>query len=291
MVYGSKPKKLNSLNAKDKRRISLLNSDFKLATGLDAARFKKTFTHTLSPTQMVAGDDRRIHHMINKARDSIFAVSKSKQGCALLDLDFIAAFDNQVLSWVISVLLAKGVSEKVTSHIIRLYKDSITIPVVNNIQGRPLMNIRGCLRQGCPGSMGFSSVAIDPLLVYLERRLLGITICSLPAPGPSLSDGTPPQPVNEKYTVYGYADDVKTAVTTMAEFALVDQAVTLFERSSGNLLHRDPVSGKCKVLPLGRWRNTLQQEDIGFPHLKLTDCLSMVGVGGEVIKKLKSYPP
>ena len=115
MVFGSKPKKVASINPKDKRRISLLNSDFKLATGIDAARFKKTFTHTLSHTQMVAGDDRRIHHMINKARDSIFAVSKSKQGCALLDLDFMAAFDKQVISWV--------------------------------------KNIRECLRQGCPGSM------------------------------------------------------------------------------------------------------------------------------------------
>ena len=38
------------------------------------------------------------------------------------------------------------------------------------------------------------------------------------------------------------------------------------------------MSGKCKVLPLGRWRNTLQQEDIGFPHLRITDQLSMVRV-------------
>ena len=278
MVFGSKPKKLASIRAEDKRRISLLNSDFKLATGLDAARFKRTFTHTLSPTQMMAGDDRRIHHMINKARDSIYAVSKSKQGCALLDLDFIAAFDNQVLSWVIAVLSAKGVSEKVTSRISLLYKDSITIPVVNNILGKPLMNIRGSLRQGCPGSMGWFGVAIDPLLVYLERRLLGITICSLPSLGPCLADGTPPCPVTENYTVYGYADDVKPAVTTMSEFALVEHAVSLFERSSGNLLHRDPVAGKCKVLALGRWRNSLQQEDIGFPHLRITESLSMVGV-------------
>ena len=126
--------------------------------------------------------------------------------------------------------------------------------------------------------MGWFSVGIDPLLKYLERRLHGITICSLPSPGPHLEDGTPPQPVNERYTVYGYADDIKPAVTTMAEFALIDHAVTLFEKSSGNHLHRDPISGKCKVLPLGRWRNSLQQEDIGFPHLKITNSLSMVGV-------------
>ena len=84
--------------------------------------------------------------------------------------------------------------------------------------------------------------------------------------------------MTERYTVFGYADDVKPAVTSMSEFALVDRAVTLFEKSSGNKLHRDPIGGKCKVLPLGRWRNTLQQEDIGLPHLTISDSLSMVGV-------------
>ena len=78
--------------------------------------------------------------------------------------------------------------------------------------------------------------------------------------------------------MYGLADDVKPGIASMAEFALVDKAADLFERSSGNKLHRDPVTGKCKVLPLGRWRNTLQQEDIGFPYLRISDQLSMVGV-------------
>ena len=50
------------------------------------------------------------------------------------------------------------------------------------------------------------------------------------------------------------------------------------ESSSGNLLQRDSVRGKCKVLALGRWRNTLQQDDIRQPHFRLSDRLSMVGV-------------
>ena len=91
-------------------------------------------------------------------------------------------------------------------------------------------------------------------------------------------DGTPPQPITEHYTVMGSADDIKPAVPTMAEFGLVDQAARLFELSSGCSLHRDPLVGKCKVLPLGRWRNSLQQEDIGYPYLKLCDSLSYVGV-------------
>ena len=67
MVFGSKPKKMKSLKPGDKRRISLLNSDFKALTGLEATMFGDTATHTLSPVQLVAGSNRRIHHGINLA--------------------------------------------------------------------------------------------------------------------------------------------------------------------------------------------------------------------------------
>ena len=166
MMFGSKPKKLNSIQPKDKRRISLLNSDFKLAAGLEAVGFRYTSNHTLSKVQLVAGTDRRIHFGINKARDCINSVTKSKIGCALLDLDFIAAFDYTVFSWVLAVLRAKGCSELVISRISNLYSDTIPIPVGNNVANQPLKNIRGCLRQGCPGSMGWFAIRIDPLLVY-----------------------------------------------------------------------------------------------------------------------------
>ena len=53
MVFGTKPKKVNSLKPGDKRRISLLNSDFKILEGLDAKRFRKISNHCLSPVQYV----------------------------------------------------------------------------------------------------------------------------------------------------------------------------------------------------------------------------------------------
>ena len=70
---------------------------------------------------------------------------------------------------------------------------------------------------------------------------------------------------------------MKPAITSMAEFNLVDKASALFEESSGCKLHRDPAAGKCKFLPLSRWRNTLTQEDIP-PFMLLSDHLDMVGV-------------
>ena len=76
MVFGSKPKKAASNKPSDKRRISLLNCDFKTISGIESAPFKETATITLSPFQLVAGDDRRIHDGINLARDVIQAASK-----------------------------------------------------------------------------------------------------------------------------------------------------------------------------------------------------------------------
>ena len=101
MVFGSKPKKPNSILPSDKRKISLLNSDFKVSTGLEADLLKESATHTLSPLQLVAGEDRRIHHGINLARNAIYAAGKpGHQGCGILDTDLIAAFDFMCLSWV-----------------------------------------------------------------------------------------------------------------------------------------------------------------------------------------------
>ena len=89
MVFGNKPKKSSSHKPGDKRRISLLNTDFKTMSGIDARRLKKKATRTLSSLQLVAGDDRRIHHGINLARDAVQVVSsQTKIGCGIADLDF-----------------------------------------------------------------------------------------------------------------------------------------------------------------------------------------------------------
>ena len=148
MVFGAKPKKPNSLKPRDKRRLNLLNCDFKLAEGLQARRFKKLSTACLSPVQYVVGKDKRIHHGISKARDAINASSQLKSGCGIADLDFIAAFDWLVLSWVWKVLEKMGVDRSVICRVKRLYEESVTIVVVNNKLGRVFLDVRGSLRQG-----------------------------------------------------------------------------------------------------------------------------------------------
>ena len=279
MVFGAKPKKPGSILPKDKRRISLLNADFKLASGLEASHFRNVATHTLSPLQLVSGNDRRIHHGINLARNAIYAAGKpGHPGCGILDTDLIAAFDWLCLSWTYMVLEKKGLDKQVIDRLKNLYSNSVSIVVVNNVWGKTVKNIRGSLRQGDLPSMDLFSHGIDPLLSYLERRLKGILISSSPVHGPSLFLAPPPPPVEERYRVVGFADDVKPAITTIQEFLLVDKAMSLFEQASGCKLHRDPTNKKCKFLPLGKWRKTLTQEDIPCNYMTISDHLEMVGV-------------
>ena len=282
MVFGCKPNKTKSLKPGDKRRISLLNTDFKIISGIESIRFKDTATRTLSPLQLVAGEDRRIHHGINLARDAIQASSSFKSGCGIADMDYKAAFDFLVMSWVFMVLEKKGVSTKVINRLKNLYHENFSIIVVNNIPGKIVKNYRLSLRQGDKPSMFFFAFGIDPLLTYLEKRLTGILVTSLPVLGP-VPEHSPHKtlPVlEERYKLVSYADDLKPAITTMHEFILVNNASALFEAASGCVLHRDPTSNKCKFLPLGKWRKTLQQEDlpVNCQYLILSDHLDMVGV-------------
>ena len=278
MVFGNKPKKPNSTKPSDKRKISLLNSDFKIITGVCNNRFKKVATRTLSPYQLAAGDDRRIHHGINAARDAIAAAANQNEGVGILDNDYKQAFDYMVLIWVLKVLRAKGISEEVISHLSNLYSNNFTIVVVNNIPGRSFKNNRWSIRQGDRPSSILFCYGIDPLLTWLSKRLQGIPVLNIPMQDPVRQEEHFPPAISESFKVIGFVDDIKPAITTMSEFSLVDRGSLLFEMASGCILHRDPTSGKVKFLALGRWKGTLKQEDLPVKYVALSDHLDMIGV-------------
>ena len=298
MVCSTKPGKGQSLKVKDKRRLSLLNSDFKVITGIEVGRFRQVLNHTLSEEQLAERGDKRISFGICSARDAIYAASMRKEGCGIADNDFEAAFDYLCLHWVRLVLEKKGLAVEVLDRFMNIYSEGITIPMVNNTLGRRLTNKRLSLRQGDRPSGIWFCYGIDPLLTYLEKRLTGILIHTLPVFGP-MQPGQPahPPPLELRYKVKGYLDDCKPAITKMSEFSLIDNACSLFEKSSGCRLHRDPASNKCKMIALGRWKGTLEQEDIPLPYLQLTDHLDFLGCklyanysstrreNGEVLKK------
>ena len=126
--------------------------------------------------KLSAGDDRSIHHGINKTRDAIWAVGQRGEGAGILDNDYQAAFDFMVLLWVFQVLEAKGLDLGVIERLKNIYSDNITVVVVNNIPGRSVKNLRWSIRQGDRPSSLLFNYGIDPHLEWLNRRLKGIPI-------------------------------------------------------------------------------------------------------------------
>ena len=78
-------------------------------------------------------------------------------------MDYQAAFDFLVMSWVFMVLENKGVSTKVINRLKNLYNENLSIVVVNNIAGKTVRNIRLSLLQGDKPSMFVNVALMDPL--------------------------------------------------------------------------------------------------------------------------------
>ena len=138
-------------------------------------------------------------------------------------------------------------------------------------------NIRKILRQGDRVSCTLYNYSVDPLLTYLERRLQGITYHKLKTHGPKHPKLGGPAPLESRFKLAGYIDDIKTSISNREEFHTLDNALHLFEEASGCRLHRDPKSGKCNLLTLGQWTGW-KQEDIPLNYMKLTDNLNFLGV-------------
>ena len=105
------------------------------------------------------------------------------------------------LDWVCMVLGKKGLDSRAISRLKHLYKNNLSVIVVNNIPGKSVKNIRLSLRQGDLPSMHLFSFGIDPILGYLEKRLKGILITSLPVLGPTFAGCPPLKPFEKRFKV------------------------------------------------------------------------------------------
>ena len=81
-----------------------------------------------------------IYHGVNLVRDSLFAASKFKVGCGIFVTGYVAASDFLVMHCVIKVLSKKGLCDQVIDRLRNLYKNNITVVVVNNVMSKSFLN-------------------------------------------------------------------------------------------------------------------------------------------------------
>ena len=296
VVVGNKPGKGDSIKVKDKHRISLLNADYKVNSGVLTTRLNKVSDKGLSPAQYVSGSDRRIHHCINMTRDAVFkGNANTRKGSGIQDNDFHAAFVLIMSEWAIQVLDKKGCGETFKDWIKSLFTNVVSIVVVNGVTGATI-KLERSLRQGDIPSMIMFAYRLDPYLERIRSKLEGIVIYSanLAVQGP-VGEGENPLPplnVEERFTAFGYAEDVTNSIVGIHEFAIVDEETKVFEQASGCALHRDPTSQKVKFL---------QDLPAQCTHISIADHLDMLGIplyafyrktqeesGDEMIKKCKN---
>ena len=94
--------------------------------------------------------------------------------------------------------------------------------------------IRSAMRQGCPMSMALYTLCLHPLLQYLDQKLPGVKIRR-----------------RARHTaVVAYADDVTLFISAVTDFAIIEEALLLFEKASEASIN----PRKSKVLGVGGWR-------------------------------------
>ena len=88
------------------------------------------------------------------------------------------------------------------------------------------------IRQGDPLAMILYIIYIEPLLVALERKMVGLKVHTM------------------EQKVDAYCDDVNLMTDNLDDLGKISEVVQNFEVISGAILSRDK---KCKVIGFGNW--------------------------------------
>ena len=273
----SKPKKANSFKLSDKRKISVLCTDFKCLETVLANRLNDVMPHFISESQY-ASKPRKIHQGISAARDLVSFAEKEKLSMAILALDMQSGFDFLQMDFVYFCFRKYGFSDKSIGIFKNVYGSALALSVVNGQRSKLIQDLRETLRQGGSGSMQIFNIGVNPLIQILERRLQGITLYSLPQCGPVQEHEQQLIPLKKTTSIIGYVDDLNPVITKVEEFEVCNAYLLLFEKASGCKFHRDPVSQKCKITPLGKWKEWLTQNTVPLPFLLVSDHLEILGV-------------
>lgn len=174
----------------------------------------------------------------------------------MVSVDFAGAFNNVVHSYMWEVLRRYGLSEALIELLQSLYDGATTRVRLNGQLGAAILLGRG-VRQGCPLSMLLFCIVISPLLRYLSRKLLGVSVPDVKGNNAVF-----------KLATTAYVDDATVVLTQPGEVRVLADALESFGAESG--LRINPA--KTKALPLGSWGTSISMP---YPYV---DKLKVLGI-------------
>ena len=178
-------------------------------------------------------------------------ISRRNIPASVLCLNMKAGFDNLNLEFTWFCLEQYGFSRNSIDILRNIYSNPQALSYINGSASKMIPDITGNLRQGGSASMQIFVISVNPLLQLLDRKLRGVTIYSMPVLGPVQENEDRLEPLSRTEKQIAYVDDINPIITSVEEFMILNDCLTLFEFASGCKFHRDPHSQKCKAMPLG----------------------------------------
>lgn len=214
------PKIQAPARVKDFRPISVINLIPKLISKILANRLRLKLPDLISPCQTAFIRGRQITDNFVATREVLQHIHKSKNPAVFLKIDFAKAFDSIEWDFLLSVLKARGFSDKWLSWVRELLLTASSRIVLNGENSEFFQHKRG-LRQGDPLSPMLFNLAAD----VFQQMVQGINR--------HLPNGISRR-VKESILAFQYADDTAVIasadITTLISLKLI---IRIFASISG----------------------------------------------------------
>ena len=216
------------------RPISLLCTDYKIASKAISNRLRKVIHEVVSPDQTCSIPGRYIGENIRLLSDAVAYAETTQCPLAVLSLDQEKAFDRVDWEFMLQVLNRMGFGPMFCSWVQLFYTGPMASVIVNGFCS-PLFSLSRGVRQGCPLSASLYVLVSESLACCLRES-------------PSLHGLTLPEST-ERALVSQYADDMAVLCTSDSDIRAVFEIFQLYEQASGAKLS----ISKCVGLWAGSW--------------------------------------
>ena len=182
--------------------------------------------------QLCSVKHKNILYGISNIISSIDYITAHKIAAYLISLDMFKAYDRVMLDYLVRVMRAMKFPANFIKWVLMLHEGATTSFLLSFLT-KPIQ-VLFSIRQGDPLSMLLYIIYIEPLLLMIHRKTVGLNLASFVQKDED------------------YCDDLNFLSESEADLIKIENIFEKFEEVSGAILSR---SSKSKVMGLGSWKD------------------------------------